>query len=68
MFRIDAINIVLKMLNKGPPNARNFPSRATNALRVKQVKITQVYIKAETTIEGSNSQTRSINGPADNPT
>jgi len=67
MFRMEARSMVDKIDKSGPPSAKYFPSGAIKALNVKQVKMTQVYIKADTTMDGSRSQTISIKGPVDNP-
>jgi len=67
MLRMDARSIADKVDMSGAPNIRYFPSGAMIALKEKQVKIIQVYMRADTTIDGSMSQTRSINGPVDNP-
>jgi hypothetical protein len=68
MLKIEAKSIVVRIDNKGPPNARYLPSGAIKALKVKHEKMTQVYIRADITIEGSIDQTDSIKGPVDSPT
>jgi len=67
MLRRDARSIADKVDMSGAPIIRYFPSGAIKALKEKQVKIMQVYMRADTTIDGSMSHTRSINGPVDNP-
>jgi len=67
MLRRDARSIAESVDTSGAPNIRYLPSGATIALKEKQVKITQVYIKADTTMLGSISQTASIRGPVDIP-
>lgn len=67
MFRMEAKSMNERAERSGPPNAKYFPSGAMIALIVKQVKMTQVNINAETTMEGSMSHTASIKGPVDNP-
>jgi len=67
MLRRDAMSIVESTDTSGAPNIRYFPSGAMIAAKEKQVKMTQVYIKADMTIVGSMSQTASIKGPVDNP-
>jgi len=67
MLRMDAKSIAESVDTSGAPNIRYFPSGAMIALKEKQVKITQVYIKADMTMVGLISQTASIRGPVDIP-
>lgn len=67
MLRRDARSIAESVDTSGAPNIRYFPSGAMIALKEKQVKITQVYIRADITMLGSISHTASIRGPVDNP-
>jgi len=67
MLRRDAISIAESVDMSGAPNIRYLPSGAMSALKEKQVKITQVYIKADMTMVGSMSQTASMRGPVDIP-
>lgn len=62
-LRIEERSIAERVDIRGAPSIKYFPSGAMIALREKQVKMTQVYISAEMTSEGSMSQTASIKGP-----
>lgn len=67
MLRMEAKSMVVKTDKSGPPRAKYLPSGAIKALRLKHVKMTHAYNRAEMTMVGSMSHTASIKGPVDSP-